>query len=343
MHPRLVDWLLLAMAVTQTLSGLVTFLIGKPEGEWFFWLHGAFGLSMVVLVYWKMARVFKRVRMGMGGIGSIVSLSVFLLVILAIGTGISWVSFQEPVGYPNGLNLHVISGLLLLVLISLHTLMRHKPISMAVVRSRRNLMSTLWAGGLGLGAYIVQQQMARRFNLRGAHRRFTGSREAEGSLPVTMWMFDTVPSIDQATWKLAVSGEVQNPMIFSWDSWLEQPTVEESVVLDCTGGWFKEDLWEGVPVSHLIDSAGILDSGRWVGFTSVTGYRWSLTLEEARKATLASRLNGELLTPAHGFPVRLVSPGNRGFQWVKWVSEVNVLSEMDLSQWGAIFTSGLRQ
>ncbi len=342
MHPRLVDWLLLVLVLFETLSGLTTFLVGKPSGQWLFRLHGIVGLALVVLVIWKMARVSPRVSSGRVASGLILSLAVFLLVVLAIGTGVTWVSFQVPLGYPNGINLHVVFGLALLVLISLHTWMRHKPLPKAELTSRRNLMSALWVGTLGMGAFWTQQRMGQQLELQGALRRFTGSREAEGPLPVTMWMFDTVPSIDLATWRLNVSGEVQTPLSFSWDEWQQQPTVSEKVTLDCTGGWFKKELWEGVPVAHLLDTAGPFTSGGWVSFRSLSGYRWSLSMEEARNATLAWRMNNEPLSPAHGFPVRLVAPGHRGFQWVKWVNEIRVLPEADFGQWGAIFASGLR-
>ncbi len=342
MHPRLVDWLLLVLVTFEALSGLITFLVGKPSGQWFFRLHGMVGLSLVVLVLWKMMRVSPRVSSGRVGSGLILSLAVFLLVVLAVGTGVTWVSFQVPLGYPNGINLHVIFGLLLLVLISLHTWMRHKPLPKTGLTSRRNFLSALSVGTLGFGAYWTQQKAGQQFELAGAERRFTGSQEAEGHLPVTMWMFDTVPSIDLTAWQLKVSGEVQTPLSFSWETWQQQPTVTEKVVLDCTGGWFKEESWEGVPVADLLDAAGLTESGRWVSFRSQSGYRWSLSLEEARKATLAWRMNQEFLSPGHGFPVRLVAPGHRGFQWVKWVTEVQVLPEADFGQWGAIFASGLR-
>jgi DMSO/TMAO reductase YedYZ molybdopterin-dependent catalytic subunit len=48
-----------------------------------------------------------------------------------------------------------------------------------------------------------------------------------------------------------------------------------------------------------------------------------------------------LLDHLHGAPLRLVAPGRRGFQWVKWVREVRVLNTPDWGQWGAIFVSGL--
>ena len=89
MHPRLVDWLLLVLVTFEALSGLITFLVGKPSGQWFFRLHGMVGLSLVVLVLWKMMRVSPRVSSGRVGSGLILSLAVFLLVVLAVGTGVT--------------------------------------------------------------------------------------------------------------------------------------------------------------------------------------------------------------------------------------------------------------
>jgi DMSO/TMAO reductase YedYZ molybdopterin-dependent catalytic subunit len=64
-------------------------------------------------------------------------------------------------------------------------------------------------------------------------------------------------------------------------------------------------------------------------------------LAEAQTTLLATHVGGELLTPGHGAPLRLVAPGRRGFQWVKWVTEIQVLTATDYGQWLAIFTSGL--
>ena len=47
------------------------------------------------------------------------------------------------------------------------------------------------------------------------------------------------------------------------------------------------------------------------------------------------------LRVADGAPLRLVAPGRRGFQWVKWVEAVEVRAGPDPGQWSAIFTSGL--
>lgn len=341
MHPRLVDRLLLILVLWEGLSGLGTFLMGKPEGQWLFRLHGITGLALVVLLGWKMARVSSRIRPRRWRRSTLLSVAVFLLAVTSIGTGVVWVSFQIPFGYPNGLNLHVMSGLLLLLGMVVHAWIRHKPLTWQVLRSRRNFMAGLGMGAVGLGAYWVQDRLGRQLQWRGAQRRFTGSRQVEGNLPVTMWMFDTVPEIDPALWRLQIGGEVRTPLDISLETLQKQPFVRQKVTLDCTGGWFKEEVWAGVPVASLLDMAGAEPASRYVSFCSLTGYRWSLSLAEARKAMLALHLDDRPLTPAHGAPVRLVIPGHRGFQWVKWVTEMRVLAAPDPGQWGAIFTSGL--
>lgn len=71
----------------------------------------------------------------------------------------------------------------------------------------------------------------------------------------------------------------------------------------------------------------------------VTSYRWSLPIEEARAALLATHVGDESLSYEHGFPLRLVAPGRRGFEWVKWITHIEVLTAPDYGQYTSIFTS----
>ena len=60
---------------------------------------------------------------------------------------------------------------------------------------------------------------------------------------------------------------------------------------------------------------------------------------EARDALLATHVGDEPLNHDHGAPVRLVAPGRRGFQWVKWIVAVELLTAPDFGQAIAIHTS----
>ena len=62
---------------------------------------------------------------------------------------------------------------------------------------------------------------------------------------------------------------------------------------------------------------------------SYTGYRWDFALADARRLLLATHVGGEKLSHDHGAPVRLVAPGRRGFQWVKWVERIELHEDLD--------------
>jgi DMSO/TMAO reductase YedYZ molybdopterin-dependent catalytic subunit len=56
----------------------------------------------------------------------------------------------------------------------------------------------------------------------------------------------------------------------------------------------------------------------------MTGHQIVLPLADLENAALATHVGGEVLSPGHGYPVRLVVPGHRGYRWVKWVERIDV-------------------
>jgi DMSO/TMAO reductase YedYZ molybdopterin-dependent catalytic subunit len=116
---------------------------------------------------------------------------------------------------------------------------------------------------------------------------------------------------------------------------------ELEAILDCTGGFYTAQRWRGVRVADLLARAQPLPTARYVRFVSITGYRWSLPLGEAGGALVATHIGDQPLAHGHGFPARLVAPGRRGFEWVKWLVALEVLEQPDPGQLVAIWTSGL--
>jgi DMSO/TMAO reductase YedYZ molybdopterin-dependent catalytic subunit len=245
---------------------------------------------------------------------------------------------------PWGLfHLHTALGLLVGPLLLAHLRYRFHSPANAVERGRRDAIR--YAGLVATGAVVwrLQRPVNDALETAGADRRFTGSRE-EGSgdgnrFPVTSWVADDPDPIDADEWDLSVGGRVASPQSYEL---ADLPAgASESAILDCTSGWYSDHDWQGVSVGSLLDAADPDDTARWVQFRSVTGYRFSLPIEAARDALLATRVDGERLSHGHGYPLRLVAPGRRGFQWVKWVEEVRVTRRREVGEWLAIFISGL--
>jgi DMSO/TMAO reductase YedYZ molybdopterin-dependent catalytic subunit len=161
--------------------------------------------------------------------------------------------------------------------------------------------------------------------LPGTTRRFTGSYEVGslgGGFPTVSWIADRPPMIDPAEWQLQMVGAVRQPQLFTYEQLREMATDEITTTLDCTGGWFTEQVWNGVPVKRLLAAAGLLETAASVTFQSQTGYKRRFGLAEAATFLLALDVGGQPLSQGHGFPLRLVAVNRRGVEWVMWVTAV---------------------
>ncbi len=344
MSPRLTDWSIALATMLAFLLGLISLISGLPQAWIIFALHGIAGLWLLLLLWGKLRRVWPRLvqpkkwdrRTLFGGLA-------LLFVLLALGSGIWWVSGGEwyIAGF-NLLNWHIALGFVLTAAITFHMLARFKWLRKRDIASRRRLLhfGTLVLGGSLL--WPTQQATERILRLSGAERRFTGSREsgsyAGNAFPTSSWVADQPRPIDIQTWQLAVSGAIAHPRTLSYDELvLAGDTLEAT--LDCTGGFYSTQRWQGMNIGRLLDTIGINNDAQYVSFVSITGYRWSLPLAEARNALLATHPGDEPLSHDHGFPLRLVAPGRRGFEWVKWIVQIEVLTGPDPEQVVSIFTS----
>ena len=344
MSPRLTDWSIALAAGLAFLLGLKSLVSGLPQ-EWFiFALHGMAGLWLLLLLWGKVRRVCPRLihprRWDKRTIFGVLAL---LIVTLALGSGIWWAAggVLDIAGF-NLLNWHILLGFVITVAILVHMFARAKRLRKRDIVGRRRMLhfSSLLLGGIGL--WPVQQLAERTLQLPGASRRFTGSRESSSfkgnSFPTSSWVADQPRPLDVETWRLSVSGAVTTSQNFSYDELTGAGDVLEAT-LDCTGGFYSTQRWRGINIGRLLDIVGVHPTARYVSFVSITSYRWSLPIDEARKALLATHVGDEALSYEHGFPLRLVAPGRRGFEWVKWIIKIEVLTSPDPEEVVSIFTS----
>ncbi|GAC1393007.1 MAG: hypothetical protein NVS4B11_18270 [Ktedonobacteraceae bacterium] len=344
MSPRLTDWSIALATFLAFILGMISLISGLPQAWVIFALHGMAGLWLLLLLWGKLRRVWPHViHPRRWDRRTVFGLLALLFVTLALGSGIWWVGGGEwyVAGF-NLLNWHFVLGFVLTAAIASHMFARFKWLRKRDIVGRRRVLyfSTLLFGASIL--WPTQQLAERALRLSGADRRFTGSREsssyAGNAFPTSSWVADQPHPIAVQKWQLAVSGAVSIPRNVSYNELASAGDVLEAT-LDCTGGFYSTQRWRGIHVGRLLDTVGVNHDAHYVSFVSVTGYRWSLPLDEARKALLATHPGEEPLAHEHGFPLRLVAPGRRGFEWVKWIVRLEVLTMPDPEQVVSIFTS----
>jgi hypothetical protein len=300
-------------------TGLLALRAGSSGSAWVFTLHGLLGGALLAATAWKLRRSGPRAiaagrwrRLGL-------ALAVALLAVGALTGGFLWVAGGEllTIGSWTVLTLHAWLGLLLVPVIAVHLLPHRWRVVSTMPRngiSRRTLLAT---GGLALAGVAAFGVSAVLEQLRGGTRRFTGSRwlPAGGIPPSTTFYGEGPPPIELDAWRLTVGDRK-----LSLADLRAVGEVDRTAVLDCTSGWALETTWRGVPLGVLLP---IPERGS-VRVSSVTGWSTVLTADEARTALLATGVAGAPLPAANGAPCRLVVPGRRGLDWVKWVSHVAI-------------------
>ncbi|WP_030293582.1 molybdopterin-dependent oxidoreductase [Streptomyces katrae] len=128
-------------------------------------------------------------------------------------------------------------------------------------------------------------------------------------------------------WRLTVAGP--RPYTLTLDELHAMPQYEVTLPIACVEGWSKNARWTGVRVRDLLDRAGGGPGARArVESLEVAGaYRVTEMGREYAQdplTLLALRLNGEELSPDHGYPARIIAPNRPGVLQTKWVGRLEV-------------------
>jgi DMSO/TMAO reductase YedYZ molybdopterin-dependent catalytic subunit len=146
--------------------------------------------------------------------------------------------------------------------------------------------------------------------------------------------------LDGDAWRLKIAGAVAERRTYSLDELQVMRTVEEPVVLQCisntVGGTLVGNArWTGVPLSSLLAAAKPHAAASAVVARAADGYTETIPLDgNARDAVLvALAMGGRALPEGHGFPARLIFPGRYGMRSVKWLTELEVITDDDEGYW----------
>jgi sulfoxide reductase catalytic subunit YedY len=94
----------------------------------------------------------------------------------------------------------------------------------------------------------------------------------------------------------------------------------------CPGFFTDQAVWEGVPLSDILEKARVKRDYERVVFHGIDGYRSSLSREDIENhlVFLDLKVNGVTLPKEHGYPVRLVAEDITGGKWAKWIDSIEV-------------------
>ena len=319
--------LLLLFIAVELLSGLMGLLSGSPDRAIYMQLHRVAGYGILAVLAWKGANVARSLRWPRARAARTASIVLLAALLVTLGLGFAW-AYVGPFSWLlfSGMSWHIYVGGALIPILLWHAIYHTRGFPPGFWADRRLFLRLAGLGGVGVAAWQLGEWGTRAAALSGASRRFTGSYEtgsfSGNGYPRVSWLNDRPRPIDSGEWRLAVRGVAEREFVLSYD---ELRTNKEMVAtIDCTGGWHSKQVWRGVPVDFLLGAASPTDKAVSVKFTSVTGYNRRFSLEYARGLLLATHVGGETLSHGHGFPLRLVAPGRRGFEWVKWVESMEL-------------------
>lgn len=134
-----------------------------------------------------------------------------------------------------------------------------------------------------------------------------------------------------SAWRLSVEGLVAKPREFTLAELKQLPSRTQITRHTCEEGWSAIGQWTGVPVSTVLEAAGIQPSARFAVFYSYDEWVDSIDMADALhpQTILAYGMNGQDLLMQHGAPMRLRVERQMGYKSMKYVKRIVVTDRFD--------------
>jgi len=145
-----------------------------------------------------------------------------------------------------------------------------------------------------------------------------------------------VPEIKPESWRLSVTGLVENELSLSLDELQSLPQVKFTRDLHCVTAWSIRDvIWEGVAFRELAKLAAVKPESKWVMFHCADGYTAPVPLEDAmvEDSLIALKMNGNLILKEQGFPARPFIPHLYAWKSAKWLTKIEFLKDYKDGYW----------
>jgi DMSO/TMAO reductase YedYZ molybdopterin-dependent catalytic subunit len=142
--------------------------------------------------------------------------------------------------------------------------------------------------------------------------------------------FGSVHHIKPAGWRLHIFGMVNNEKTISFDEFEKLPKVKVFSDIHCVTTWSRlNNLWSGVSSAAIVEMAGLQEGAGYVIAHGSGGFTTNLALADFLQddVLLASFHDGQIISPEHGGPVRLVVPRLYFWKSAKWLTGLEFSAE----------------
>jgi DMSO/TMAO reductase YedYZ molybdopterin-dependent catalytic subunit len=156
------------------------------------------------------------------------------------------------------------------------------------------------------------------------------------NLPITPTesLHTTIPErvdVNINEYSLIIDGLVRNPVELKYEQVLDYPQTSEVVLLICPGFFVDNADWTGVRLGDLLTGVDVMPEATIITFYGIdVSYErkysrtFPIDIVSQQGVLVAYQVNGEVLPPEHGYPLRLVLEGYKGFDWVKWIDHIEI-------------------
>ena len=146
---------------------------------------------------------------------------------------------------------------------------------------------------------------------------------------------DNVPEVDGDTWKLELSGLVDDKAPWTLERLRTLPQQSQITRHICIEGWSAIGQWSGVPFRTFLERVGADTRARYVGFKCADRYYSSIDMATALhpQTILALDFRDGALPDKFGFPVKLRVPTKLGFKNPKHIMAMFVTNDNPGGWW----------
>ncbi len=147
-------------------------------------------------------------------------------------------------------------------------------------------------------------------------------------------------NVDRTTWRLKIGGEVETPIVLTFEDILKAPQESFHLTMECIGNPSGGNLignakWTGTRLLPFLEKATIKNTAIEMAMKGNDWYETTLPIAELTKPEvfLVHQMNDEDLTKEHGYPLRILIPGHFGQKQPKWLIELNAIDRTKKGFW----------